>query len=124
MELAVLKRGGLFAYLGTNDLRKVVARMEDGDELARRVFHGLAYGIAKHTASMAPALADEHGQVNVAAVILTGGLARNALLMTELTRMIGYLGPIEIVPGEVEMASLAAGAERALRGLEPVREYL
>ena len=123
LEQAVLKKGGLFAYLGTNDLRKVIARMESGDEMARRVFYGLAYGIAKHTASMVPALADECGRVNLAAVILTGGLARNPLLMAEITRMINYIGPIEIIPGEVEMAALADGAERALRGLEPVREY-
>lgn len=120
---AVVKRGGLYAHLGTNDPREVVARMEAGDDRARLVFEGLAYAVAKHTASMTPALADERGRVNLAAVIVTGGAARSAPLVAEISRMIGYLGPVEVVPGEVEMASLAAGAERALRGVEPVRAY-
>lgn len=120
---AVVRRGGLYAHLGTNDPREVVARMERGDEDARLVFDALAYGVAKHIASMVPALADGRGQVNVAAVILTGGAARSAPLVAEVSRMVAYIGPVEVVPGEVEMAALASGAVRALEGREPVREY-
>lgn len=122
LERVMLKRGGLVAHLGTNDPREVVARMEAGDEAARLVFDGLAYAIAKHTASMLPALADERGRVDVAAVVLTGGAARSDFLVAEVSRMIGHLGPVEVVPGEVEMAALAAGAERALRREEPDRK--
>ena len=123
LEQVILKGGGLVAHLGTNDPREVVARMEAGDERSRLVFDGLAYAIAKHTASMLPALADERGRTDLAAVILTGGAARSGPLVAEVSRMVGHLGPIEVVPGEVELASMAAGAERALRGKEPVRAY-
>ncbi|MBG0791860.1 MAG: butyrate kinase [Desulfovibrionaceae bacterium] len=124
LEQTILKKGGLFAHLGTNDPREVVARMEAGDDHARLVFNSLAYAVAKHVGSMVPALADERGRVNIAAVIVTGGAARSEPLVAELVRMIGHIGPVEVVPGEMEMASLAAGAERALRGKETVREYI
>jgi butyrate kinase len=120
---AVVKEGGLYAHLATNDPREVVARIEEGDEQAALVFDGLAYAVAKHVGAMAPALADERGHVHVAAVILTGGLARSGPLVAEISRMIRYLGPVEVVPGEVEMASLAAGVERVLNGSEPARAY-
>jgi butyrate kinase len=41
----------------------------------------------------------------------------------EIARQVGFLGPVEVVPGEVEMSALAAGAARALCGDEPVRTY-
>lgn len=124
LEQTIMKKGGLFAHLGTNDPREVVARMEAGDEYARLVFDSLAYCVAKHVGSMVPALADERGQVNVAAVILTGGAARSGPLVAEVSRLVAHIGPVEVVPGEVEMAALAAGAERALQGLEPVLKYV
>lgn len=123
LRLQILRQGGLYAHLGTNDPREVVARIEEGDEQARLVFDALAYGVARYVASMMPALADERGHVNVAAVILTGGLARSGPLVAEISRMVSCIGPVEVMPGEVEMASLAAGAERALAGQETVRTY-
>lgn len=120
---AVLREGGLFAHLGTNDLREVVRRMEEGDGLAASVFHALAYWVSRYAASLAPALADAAGQVRVAAVVLTGGLARSEQLVNEIKRMTGYLGPVEVVVGDEEMAALAAGALRVLRGEEAAREY-
>lgn len=119
----VTKQGGLLAHLGTNDPREIVARMDDGDEKARRVFEGLAYCIARHVASMTPALVDEQGALSVAAVILTGGMARSDRLVGSVTRMVAHIAPVEVLPGEVEMASLAAGAERALSGEMVIRSY-
>ena len=62
----VQRRGGLFAHLGTNDLREVVRRMDEGDGAARSVFQAMAYTIAKNIASLVPALADNRGRADLA----------------------------------------------------------
>lgn len=123
MKRMVQREGGLFAHLGTNDLREVLGRMARGDEAAARLYHALAYGVARHIGSLAPVLADGEGRVAVAAVVLTGGLARSDGFVSEINRMVGYLGPVEVVVGDEEMAALARGVTRALRGEEPVKHY-
>ena len=124
MELAVLRRGGLFAHLGTNDPREIVARIEAGDEAAHLVFKSFAYAVARSVCSMVPALVHGDSGPDLAAVILTGGLARSKPLTAEISRMVSHLGPVTVEPGEVEMDSLASGAERALEGEERVRSYV
>jgi len=123
LKNTILRGGGLFAHMGTNDLRETVALMESGQDKARLVFEALAYNIAKHIASMVPALADGTGDVSIAAVILTGGMAQSDALVKEIRRLTGHIGPIEVVVGEEEMAALAAGAERVLSGVESARQY-
>ncbi|WP_207263294.1 butyrate kinase [Desulfovibrio sp. Huiquan2017] len=123
LRATILSRGGLVAHLGTNDPRVALARMAQGDEHAELVFQAMAYGIARYIVSMAPALTDERGRLDLAGVALTGGLSRSQPLVEEITRQVGFLGPVEVVPGEVEMAALAEGAARALCGREPVRTY-
>jgi butyrate kinase len=59
----------------------------------------------------------------VDAVILTGGMAFSSLVIENLTRMCGWMAPIEVVPGEREMEALAEGGLRAIRGDECVKEY-
>lgn len=124
LKRIILREGGLFAHLGTNDPREIVARMESGDEEAGVVFRALAYSVARHIASLVPALADEGGEVSVSAVVLTGGMARSKELVAELVRMTGFISPIEVVVGEEEMASLASGAERVLRGESKAKTYV
>jgi len=119
----VQREGGLFAHLGTNDLRVVLARMDQGDEAAALIFQALAYGVARHIGSLAPVLADDQGRVAVAAVVLAGGLARSDRLVREIRRMVNYLGPVEVVTGDEEMAALACGVARVLRGEEQAKDY-
>jgi len=119
----ILRQGGLYAHLGTNDPREVVARIEAGDDKARLVFAGLAYAIARSIASLVPAFADESGATGLTAVILTGGMARSAELVAELKRLVGSLGPVEVVVGEEEMGALAAGAARVLAGQDRAKVY-
>ncbi|MGL1863506.1 MAG: butyrate kinase [Pseudodesulfovibrio sp.] len=123
LKRIVLREGGLFAHLGTNDLREVVSRMEAGDEKSRIVFKSLAYTISKHITSLVPALAPENGATEVTAVILTGGMARSIELINEISRMTNYIGPIEVVTGDEEMTALAAGPVRVLAGKECSKQY-
>lgn len=120
----ILRQGGVYGLLGTNDPREVLRRVEAGDDEARTVFAALGYTISKHIASLAPALADEAGAVVVDAVVLTGGLARSLRLVADITRQAGFLGPVELVTGDEEMGSLAAGAQRVLDGTEQPRTYV
>jgi len=123
LKQIVLRKGGLFAHLGTNDPREVVRRMEAGDTQSAAVFYGLAYSISRHIASMAPAFAVDGGDITISAVVLTGGLARCAMLVNEIKRMTRFLGPIEVVTGDEEMEALAAGATRVLAGEEVPKIY-
>lgn len=123
LKQTVLREGGLYAHLGTNDMREVVARIEAGDSHAETIFRALSYGIARQIASLSPALARENGSMQVAAVVLTGGLARCQQLVDEVSRMTGFLGPVEVVTGDEEMASLAAGPVRVLEGRESAKLY-
>lgn len=124
MEQAVLRRGGLFAHLGTNDPREIVARIDEGDESARLVFKAFAYAVARSVCSMVPALVHGDDGPDLAAVILTGGLARSEPLTAEIVRQVSHLAPVYVEPGEIEMVSLALGAEKALEGEERVQSYV
>lgn len=123
LKRTILREGGLFAHLGTNDPREVVRMMEQGDNGARLVFDAMAYSIAKHISLLAPALAEDEGGVSVDAVVLTGGMARSEPLVQEIRRLTGFLGPVEVVTGDEEMASLAAGVSRVLSGEEEAKAY-
>ncbi len=109
-------RGGLFAYLGTRDLREVERRMDAGDELADLVFRALAYQVAKAVGAMASVLS---GRLD--ALVFTGGMAHSERFMTLLEQRVGFLGPVAVYPGEDEMRALAEGAVRVLEGREEVR---
>ena len=110
--------GGLVAYCGTNSLEEIMQRIDDGDEKATMVFNAMAYQISKEIASHGATLC---GSVDV--VVLTGGMANNAQLVEEIRRRVAFLAPVEVIPGEREMLSLARAAASALRGQVEVRHY-
>lgn len=66
----LIGRGGLTAYLDTNDATKVEKRIENGDGDAAFIYDAMAYQIAKEIGAASTVL---HG--NVDAIVLTGGLA-------------------------------------------------
>ena len=117
MRRKLVGKGGLYAYTGTVDARKVEEEAEH-NPLWLEVLQAMAYQIAKSIASMA-AVVD--GQV--AAIVLTGGLARSVLLTREIGRRVGFLGPLRVYPGEFEMEALAQGGIRVLEGKEMALEY-
>ena len=112
-----VREGGLLSYLGTDDAAEVERRIESGDELAERVFRGLAYQVAKEIGAMATVL-----EGRLEAVVLTGGLARSECLVNWIRERVEFLAPVRVLPVQ-EMSALARGALAALRGDEPIREY-
>jgi butyrate kinase len=94
--------------------------VEAGDAEAKLVFDALAYQIAKAIAALVPAFEGEP----MDAILLTGGMARSTKLVGELRRLTAALGcPVQVYPGENEMAALAKGALRVLSGREAAKDY-
>jgi butyrate kinase len=119
---AVKKRlfgdGGLYAHLGTRDVREALARADAGDARARLVVEAMCYGVAKSAASMAAAL---DGKVD--AVLLTGGLAHLPAIVELVRARVQWIAPVVVYPGEDELRALAEGALRVLSGEERARTY-
>ncbi len=112
------KRGGLLAYLGTNDLRVVEKRVNDGDLEASMIYEAMAYQIGKEIGGMVAVL---EGRVD--AIILTGGLAYSARFTGLIKQMVDPLAQVITYPGEDEMTALASGALRVLEGRAKAAEY-
>lgn len=112
-------KGGLVAYLGTNDGREILKRINAGDEEAKFMFEVMCYQIAKEIGSTAAVLKGD-----VDAIILTGGLAYNKLAIDLISERVKFISEIIVYPGEDEMKSLAEGAIRVLRKEEEPKEYV
>ncbi len=110
--------GGMFAYLGTKDVREAERRANEGDEQANLVLDALAYQTAKEIGAMAVVL-DGH----VDRIIITGGIARSERITGAISSKVQFLAPVVLVPGEEELQSLAAGALRVLLGEEAAKIY-
>lgn len=83
--------GGLKAHLGTCDLEKVRHRIKDGDQKAKTVYEAMVYQFAKHIGKMSISLKDKPQ-----AIILTGPLAKDKVLIAEISEYISYIAPISI----------------------------
>ena len=106
------------SHFGTQDCRALEQRINDGDAQARLVYEAMAYNVAKHICGLAAAVC---GKID--GVILTGGLARSAMFSAWIAERVRFLGPVEVYPGENEMAALREGVARALAGQEAVKIY-
>ncbi len=111
-------KGGLVAYLGTNDAREVLKRIEAGDEHAKLIFESMAYQIAKEIGAMATVLKGD-----IDAIVLTGGVAYSKYLVNYVTEMVGFIAPVIVKPGEDEMTALNEGYLRTEAGQDQVKIY-
>jgi butyrate kinase len=115
----VQRHGGLLAYLGTDDIREVEARIDKGDKQAKLVYDTMIYQIAKEIGAYSCVL---KGKID--AIVLTGGMMLSRRLVSELKRWIRHLAPRVIVfPGEEEMKALVLAVLRLHKGLEKERTY-
>ena len=114
-ELSAMVRGkgGLTAYLGTNDVREVEAKVRAGDKKAALIYEAMIYQTAKCIGGLAAAADGE-----IDGVVLTGGIANSELLVEKLRRKVRFIAPVAVIPGEFEMEALAAGITRVLKGEE------
>jgi butyrate kinase len=113
----IRSKGGLSDHLGTFDVPEVRRRIDAGDIYAKNVYDAMIYQITKQIGAMAAAL-----DMDVDAVILTGGIAHDDYLCDRVARSIEGFAPVVRMPGEFEMEALAYGAYDAMANGN-VREY-
>jgi butyrate kinase len=104
---------------GTDDVRKIRGELiPAGDKRAKLALEAMEYTMVKWAAMMAGAL---RGQVD--AILMTGGLANDKVLVEQLTKDLSWIAPVYVYPGSFETEALASGAIRVLSGAEEVKEY-
>jgi butyrate kinase len=116
LDRHVFGDGGLYAYLGTRDLKDVERRMDAGDREAAAVFEAMIYQIGKEAGAMAAVL---EGKVD--AVLVTGGMAHSDRVVARLRGHVDWIAPVKVYPGEDELRALADGVFRLLDGEEEAR---
>lgn len=118
MMKKVKSKGGLVAYLNTNNVREVLKMINQGDKKAKLIFEAMAYQVAKEIGAGATVL---KGQID--AIILTGGIAYNNDFVNMVRDRVSFLSLVMVYPGEEEMLSLCEGALRVLKGEEVEKLY-
>jgi butyrate kinase len=114
----ITHKGGLVSYLGTNDVREAMKKIEQGDKYAELIFESMCYQIAKEIGAMATVLKGK-----VEAIILTGGISHNKILVNKIKDRTGWIAPVTVYPGEEEMKALAEAVIRVINGAEEVKTY-
>lgn len=109
---------GYKAYFHTQDARKVSELIDSGDPLAQEVTDALAYQTSKAIGEMRIAVDSP-----VDAIIITGGMANFRYVTDFISKKVGFIAPVKILPGEFEMEALAEGALSVLSGREVAKEY-
>jgi butyrate kinase len=119
---AILKRfrgtGGLAGYLNTNSALDVEAMIAEGDEKAKLLYDAMAYQISKGIGELATVLC---GKVD--RIIVTGGIAYSKMVTENIKKRVSFIAPVEVVPGENELESLALGALRVIKGEEKASTF-
>ncbi len=111
-------KGGMVAYLGTNNFIEVCNRAAEGDKKADLVRRAFVYQVAKAIGAMASAL-----KGNVDAVILTGGIAYQEDTVSLIKPMISFIAEVVVYPGEDEMKALAFNGLLALDEKIEIKTY-
>jgi butyrate kinase len=111
--------GGMVAYLGTNDGFEIEKMIKSGDKLALFILEVMCYQISKEIGACSTVL---KGKVD--AIVITGGLAYDQLVLDLIKERTSFISKILVFPGEDEMEALAYGALRVLRNEEEYKEYL
>lgn len=117
MKMAV-GNGGFNAYLGTNDARDVIKKIDAGDAKAKEVMDAFIFQVSKNVGAMATVLKGKVDQI-----IITGGIAYNERVTTAIKERVGFIAPVTLYPGEDELLALAQGALRVMNGEEKPQEY-
>lgn len=114
----VAGQAGLIAHLGTNDMRTILQRIEEGDKHAELLVNAMIYHTAKNIAAEGAVLCGD-----IDAILLTGGMARADYITHRLRKRISFLAPVFCYPGEDEMQALALNALDVLKGKREAKQY-
>jgi len=137
LQMKLTGKGGLVAYLGTNEFPEIERAAEAADSagsagsttevggsgaldgaLCAELVDALCYQVAKSIVGLAAFTA---GRLD--AVVLTGGLAFSRRVVREISRRVAFLAPVLVFPGENELEALASGVREVLRGEAEAKLY-
>ncbi len=114
----IVGKGGMMAYLGTNDAYVAEREAKDGDEKYLRVMEAMAYQVAKEIGGMSTVLKGE-----VDGILITGGIANSKWFCNLIIERVYRIAPVYVYPGQDEMGALAENALLALNGDIEIKEY-
>ncbi len=110
--------GGYMAYLNTNNAYEVELLAQDGDEYANKIQDAMSYQVGKEIGSLAAVLKGD-----VDAIILTGGISHNPMVVEYIKSMVSFIAPVVIYPGEDELHALVWNGLLVLKGQLQPKEY-
>jgi len=111
-------KGGVYAHLGTSDIREVVKEAKAGNAKFKLVLDAMLYQVCKEIGAMAAVLC---GKVD--AVAVTGGLAFEPYITDSIKSRVEFIAKFLVFPGEDEMDALFRGAVLSVNGKAPLNEY-
>jgi butyrate kinase len=111
-------KGGMMAYLRTNDYIEVCRRANNGESRAILIRDAFIYQVVKEIGAMA---ASQSGKID--AIILTGGIARHEATVKTIKSMVAFIAEVMVYPGEDELKALAFNGLLALDGKIEVKTY-
>jgi butyrate kinase len=118
MSEMIVGKGGMMAYLGTNDAYVAEREAKDGDKKHLEVLEAMAYQVAKEIGAMSTVLKGE-----VDAILITGGIANSKWFCNLVIERVYRIAPVHVYPGQDEMGALADNALLAINGEIEVKEY-
>ncbi|MDF2949489.1 MAG: butyrate kinase [Sedimentibacter sp.] len=114
----IVGKGGISAYLGTNNAKEVSDKAKAGDDKAKLIYSAMAYQVAKAVGEYAVVLDGE-----VDAILITGGIAYDKDFVAMIEKKVKFIAEVIAYPGEDELLALAQGGLRVLRQEESAKEY-
>jgi len=119
LKAMITGKGGMVAYLGTNNFIEVCKMAEKGDTKAILVKEAASYQIGKEISALAAVL---NGEVD--AIILTGGMAYQDSNTSSIRSMVGFIAEVVVYPGEDELKALAFNGLLAVDGKIEIKTYV
>lgn len=117
IKTMLVKKGGLFSYLGTNDVVEIEKRIKKGDKYAKLIHEAMVYQISKEIGAMATTLKGD-----VDGIVLTGALAHSKMIIKLIKKYVGFIAKTYIFPGTMEEEALAFGVLRILSGKDKAKK--
>jgi len=119
----VMGKGGIVAYLGTNNTLEVEELIANNNQDAELIYKAMAYQIAKGIGEMATVL---KGKVD--RIVITGNGAGDkgalgSIFVDWIKERVKFIAPVMVFPGSEEMEALAMGAIRILTGEDKAKVY-
>jgi butyrate kinase len=111
-------KGGMVAYLGTNNFMEVCRIADAGDSKALLIRNAVSYQTGKEIGAMAAVLKGD-----VDAIILTGGMANQETHISRIKSMVEFIAKVVVYPGEDELKALAFNGLLALDGRIDIKTY-